>query len=176
MLSTAKTYTFSSKFDCFCNIFRSISVCSYNKAFDTVSPFEEFLKIAVHLRINSCNRTFHNFACSAVHRDYVILMEYPSISSCKCFVFQINLQVFTTSNAWFAHTFCNNCSMRSHTASKSQNTLRCNHTMDVIRTCFNSDKNNFLSVVTSFCGFFGIENNLSDSSAGRCGKTFCNLR
>ena len=177
---SAKTNTASTKSISLFSIFWRISVCSNQESFVFVSPRHNSSEITwVYISWNSFDFSIVNFTSRTIKTHPITFMECYTIDSDNFLIF-INsnfIVVTTTRNAASTHTTSNNCSVRCHTTTNCQDTLRVLHTNNIFWACFKTNKNNslFTFVFNPIFNFFSAENNFTSTSTRRCVKTTSNF-
>ena len=170
VFGTAQTDTFSTQFTSLLRISRSICIGTNLHGSVLVCPAHNSAECTSDRSINSRDDTVIDVTSRTVDRDIVAFCEGLA-SQFKLLVFFVHLDVAATGYAASTHTTSNNGSVRSHTATNSQDTLRSLHTGDVFRRSFQTNQNNLFALsVPSFC-IISSKYNLTASSTRRSTQT-----
>ena len=171
MFRAAQTNTYSTEIACDRSIVRSIGIRANLQLRIFICQSHQFGKItgqfgSLRLYLSDINRTGRT-----VYRNIVAFFQLNTIDFYSLILI-IDFQSSGTRYAAFTHTACNNGSMRSHTATSSQNTFSNSHTSQVLRGCFDTDHYDLLSVSMPFGRIIGEEHDLPCCRSRRCRQAF----
>ena len=170
MLGTAQTDTFSAQLTSLLSVCRSISVSTNLQSSVLVCPAHDTAECTSDRCVNGRDDAVVDVTGRTVDRDVVALVEGLA-SQLELLVLFVHLDVAAAGYTAGTHTTCNNGSVRSHTATNSQDTLRCLHTGDIFRRGLQTNQDNLFALsVPSLC-VVSSEYDLTAGSTRRCAQT-----
>ncbi len=82
----------------------------------------------------------------------------------------VDLQRSAADDAWLSHAAGDNGGMRRHASTGGQDGLGRDHAVEVLRRCFDADKDDSFTLVTTQFGFVSVEDDRPGRSAGAGGE------
>src|SRR5699024_8977431 len=145
---------------------RCVGVCTNFQSLVLVCQLHDTSEVtAVGIGRNSLDFAVVNLTCGTVQRNGVAFVEDFS-AKFELLVCFVHFDVAATGYAACSHTTCNNCSVRSLSATNGKNTLCVLHAFDVFGGCFKTNKHNLFLCLAEFNCIFRCEHYRSCCSAG----------
>ena len=172
VLCTAETDTYGTKVASRCSVARRVCIGANLEACVLIGKRHQGAEVVVHFSSNGGYFAEEYFPRSSIDRDLIAFVE-NGLTDGKRALYHVHHHFAGTGDTAFTHTTSHYGSVRGHTPTCCEDTLRGCHTFEVFGRSLLAYDDYFLAFCVPSGSVVGKEYNLPRCSTGRCRETLC---